>query len=335
MTLKKFWLFLGILFLTVQCSNDPLDVDASEQTMKIQFLNIDSILVNAQKLERIDLHHRWLKQIPEVYSYQLGYCLGIDNPSDTTYLNSIDQFLRDPYIQRLEHAMHGVFRDLSKEKMEIIEGFKYLKYHFPEQKFPSSIVFLNSLFRSSAFCTEHEIGIGLERYLGEDKKVIKELPGQEFPQWMKNAYRREFMSRDAVCAWIMTHFIEDLEGNLAEKMIRWGKILYLTKAAFPEATDAHIMRYTEQQHAWSIENEYALWKYLVDQKMLFKIDELNETNLLNEGPFSPGLPEKGPDRLGQFLGYRMILKYMEIKPCSLKELIEKPYTEILVEYEID
>jgi uncharacterized protein YjaZ len=57
--------------------------------------------------------------------------------------------------------------------------------------------------------------------------------------------------------------------------------------------------------------------------------------LLKEGPFTIGLPEKGPDRLGQFLGYRMILKYMEAKEITVEQLINTPYTDILVEYEID
>ena len=63
---------------------------------------------------------------------------------------------------------------------------------------------------------------------------------------------------------------------------------------------------------------------------------LNPTdNLLNEGPFTPGLPQKGPDRLGQFLGWRMVRKYMEVKDITVEELMNVPYTEIIVEYEID
>jgi hypothetical protein len=95
------------------------------------------------------------------------------------------------------------------------------------------------------------------------------------------------------------------------------------------------LRYSQKDYDWAIENEYALWKYLVDEKMLFKIDELNTKNLLGDGPFTPGLPEKGPDRLGQFLGYRMILKYMDINSVSLDELLKTTYSDILVEYEID
>jgi uncharacterized protein YjaZ len=69
--------------------------------------------------------------------------------------------------------------------------------------------------------------------------------------------------------------------------------------------------------------------------MLFKIDDLNTTNLLNDGPFTPGLPEKGPDRLGQFLGLRIIEAYMKEKEITIQQLINTPYANILIEYEID
>ena len=57
--------------------------------------------------------------------------------------------------------------------------------------------------------------------------------------------------------------------------------------------------------------------------------------MLNDAPFTVGLPEKGPDRLGQFIGWRMVHKYMEIKRIGVDELVKTPYTAILAEYEID
>jgi uncharacterized protein YjaZ len=133
----------------------------------------------------------------------------------------------------------------------------------------------------------------------------------------------------------MTHYVDEVDGNLTENIIRWGKILYLTQAAFPDASAAWIMRYSEEKYQWAMDNEYEIWKYLADQKMLFKIDDRNKMNLLNEGPYTVGLPENGPDRLGQFIGFRMLQKYMEIKKVSVEQLIQTPYTEILVEYQID
>jgi uncharacterized protein YjaZ len=73
----------------------------------------------------------------------------------------------------------------------------------------------------------------------------------------------------------------------------------------------------------------------VDEKLLFSDNEKTQSNFLKDAPFTIGLPEKGPDRLGQFLGWRMIHSYMMQYPeTTLQELIKIPYNTILQEYEV-
>jgi hypothetical protein len=324
-----------LVFMLISCKRDPLRINIQGVNTGISFVNLDSLLLHTDHKELSVLNQKCKKDLGDIYSYEVGYCIKLADDSDSSFQKGIRLFLKDPYVQRLEERISQHFGNLSAKKREIDDGFKHLKVHFPHLKMPKKIVFMNSLFVSSAFSTENEIGIGLERYLGSKVDVIKELPYQTFPEWEKEAMDEQYVSRDALASWIATHLAEEVDGNLAEKMVRWGKVLYLTQAAFPEKDPSFIMRYSKKDYNWALENEYALWNYLADEKLLFKIDELNIKNLLGEGPFTPGLPEKGPDRLGQFLGYRIILKYMEIRDVSLDEMLKASYSDILVEYEID
>jgi hypothetical protein len=324
----------AVLFLT-GCNYDPLNVDASETKVDMNFVNMDSLLFQANDDQLLELHQRFKEEIPEIYEYQLGYCIGISDLNDTAFVNSMRSFLADPYIKRVEERISDQFKDLSTHRNEIYSGFQHLKFHLPKVEIPESVVFMNSFFASNAFSTERQIGIGLERYLGKETDVILELPGDSFYQWMKDGLDERYLTRDALCSWIMTHIVEDVSGNLVEQMIRWGKVIYLTEAAFPEKDKSILLRYSEDGMKWALDQERDIWDYLVREKLLFKIDERFKINMLNEGPFTVGLPEKGPDRLGQFIGWRMVRKYMEIKRVSVEELINTPYTAILAEYEID
>ena len=96
-----------------------------------------------------------------------------------------------------------------------------------------------------------------------------------------------------------------------------------------------IIRYNKEEYEWANKNEFAFWKYLIDEKILFKNSEVDKVNLLNEGPFTIGLPSKSPDRFGQFIGWKIVQKYMSKKNISLKDLIKTPYNTILQEYEIE
>lgn len=333
--MNRFYIISLILLLFTACSSNPLEVDAKDQIVKIDFIHLDSLLFQSDAKERLAIHHMMQQRTPDVYEYNLAYCLKFKGSTDSIFNNSIQQFYSDPYIHQLELRLNQKFNNLSKFKTGITSGFKHLKYHFPTGKMPKSIVFMNSLFTANAFCTEEEIGVGLERYLSMNTDVIRQLPPDQFFNWIKEGFDSEFLVRDALCSWIMTHYVPEVKGSLIENCINWGKILYLTKAALPSSSDAKVLRYSYEDFAWAQKNESQLWNYLVKEKLLFKNDDRMIRNLIAEGPFSAGLPEEGPDRLGQFLGYQIVQKYMEIEHISLSDLLNKSYTEILVEYEID
>lgn len=327
-----FTLFLGLF----SCSSNPLDINVEQKELGIRYTNLDSIFVhsNTRRLESA-VKQSGLDE-NEVIAYELGHCLRVGALSDSGTSERIRQFVQDPFIRRVEQRIAEKFGNLEAIKSKIDEGFLYLNHHFPKGKLPENIIFMNSCFASNVFCTENEIGIGMERYLGPETDVIRELPSREFFDWIKEGMRIEYLERDVLTAWIMTHYVKESRQNLADAAVTWGKIIYLTEAAFPNDPEHLIIRYSKKDYDWAQKNEYALWKYLVDEKLLFSENERDRINLLNDAPFTVGLPEKGPDRLGQFLGWRMIRMYMEKHPdTSLEQLLKIPYNTILQEYEVE
>lgn len=335
MTLKSIFFALLLLPLLSACGNDPLDVDTSNVSMNISYLDMDETFRNSDSLQLIAAMKEYRSSVKDVYEYEFGHCLNMGNVPDTALFGSISAFLSDPYVSRLEKRIAEKFKDKTAIKEKITDGFKHLKAHFPSEKYPKHIVFVNSLFRSSAASFDHDIAIGLEQYLGSKTDVIKELPSKEYFEWYKDGMDAKFLERDVLASWISANIMEaPKSGSLAEFMIHWGKILYFVQAAFPEADLAVIIRYSEADLKWAEDNEYAFWKYLVDQNLLFVMDERTKANMLQEGPFTPGLPEKGPDRLGQYLGWKMVRQYMENhSDLPLSKLKDINFNDILQEYE--
>jgi hypothetical protein len=143
----------------------------------------------------------------------------------------------------------------------------------------------------------------------------------------------QFMERDAVIGWLSTHYMEETKENYATEMIRWGKLLFITSACLPQEKESIILRYTSKDYDWALASEGALWKYIVDEQLLYNTGEDAKQSLLHEGPFTRGLPQESPDRMGQFLGYRMVKQYMEQNTLSLVQLQNTPYLKILQGYE--
>lgn len=330
------WLSITAAVALTGCGHDPLDVDTDNVSVKIGYANLDSVIVHTDTLNLLDVLMNQRLKTEQVVDYELGYCLGIGTVADPELVATLHRFKTEPYIVRVEKRIHEKFPSPVRQYQTITEGFRHLKAHFPDAKLPENIAFLNSYFKTGAFATDKDLAIGLEWYLGAKTDVISELPPQQFYEWMKEGMEGRYLERDAVASWVMTHMIEAPEDpNNIEAMIYWGKILYLTEAAFPELPKSVIARYSELDYNWAMENERLFWDYLVEHDLLFGRNERDQRNFLSEGPFTPGLPEKAPDRFGQFLGWRIIQSYMEQYELTLPELMKVPYSELLQEYEID
>lgn len=342
-----FFLLLSVLALS-SCNSDRLDVDASDVKVNIAFLNMDSTLLFTKDSNSFKVvHTQWEKQIPELYQYQM-YCYNLKKLDASTNFRNYRRLIdgnygagkeSNSYMLELEDALREKFntKDLANRKLRIRSGFQHLKYHLPKVQIPKVITFNNSLFTTAVFCGEKNISIGLEWYLGGDHALVKEVPSQKVDSWMKDRMRTDYLERDVLFGWILTNVLRDIEGNMAQYIVHYGKALYLTEAAYPKAEKRIILRYTQKDFDWALKNEEAFWNYLIQQKLLLTKKELDIANMVNDGPFTPGIPEEGaPDRLGQFLGWRMVKQFMDAhEEVSLQDLVTLDYNTILQAFEIE
>lgn len=331
---KNLFLLPFTVLLMASCSNNPLDVDVSNVDLDIEYVDMRTAMHDYKGDKLMKVHRRYLKEMPDIYNYFLGACVGFqEGYSDSTYLASMMSFQQDEGVKSFEKEIDQAFKDLTPIEVQLTDGFKHLKYHLPKEKMPTHIAFINTLFRSSVWCTDNEIGIGLGNYLGPKSKTLQKTDPNKIYQWMRDAMRREYLERDVVENWVRTHIVEEFDENLARDIIYEGKVMYLTKAAFPEMEDHLILRYTAAEWKWAEKNEFAFWEYLKQNQMFFKNDEITKMNLLSPGPKTPGLPMKGsPDRLGKFLGYKIVCDYMEETEASVAKMVAADYSLIWQKY---
>ena len=176
--------------------------------------------------------------------------------------------------------------------------------------------------------------IGQERYLGPIHPLIAQLPTQQFYDWIKEGMAPQYATSDALLAWLSTNTLKSTDENLASEMLRWGKLIAILEIISPEVKLEQHLRYSQADLTWALNSERGFWEYLVEQQLLFKTDQELNMNLLNEGPYTIGLPQESPDRMGRFLGYRIVKQYIEAEQPSISALLQTPYHQILKKYEV-
>ena len=324
-------ILLSFLYLSYLTANNPLD--SEENNIEIKFTNLLPTTLINKKPDLLSLQ----KDYPDVTPYLLEFCYGIPLTSDSSYLQELKKFIAQDYVLKTERELKKRFTDLNHHKTRIKGAFGRLKFHFKDFKTPEEVIFSNTNYNYNATCYNESVLVGLERYIGGNHPVIIEaLNPSDFPEWIRNGMEEEFMDRDVVSAWISTLLIKETTGFHIEEMIRWGKIHVITEMGLridnKDIAPEEILRWSNIQYKWALSNESKFWKYLMDENLLFDSNEKNRAYLINNGPYTIGLPKESPDRMGQFLGYQMVRNYILTENIELSELPSIGYKKILQSY---
>ena len=100
----------------------------------------------------------------------------------------------------------------------------------------------------------------------------------------------------------------------------------------PSVTEYDRIKYSEDQLLWAYANEIEVWKFFVENKLLYSSDLSLMPRFVNPAPFSKfylEIDNQSPPRLGVFIGYQIVKAYMENNTeVSFVEMLSKDSEEI-------
>ncbi len=201
----------------------------------------------------------------------------------------------------------SIFPKLDKQEEELTDGFKHLKYYYPNVEIPKVFSQLSG-FNQSIVVDEGLIGVSLDKYLGEDCDFYALL---RRPVYLRENMTPHRIAQDILLAYGLTEFpFKPKAQNLMEQMIYQGKILYFLQALLPAKAEFDIMKYSEEDLKWCVDNESQVWAYLIEQKYLFNTHTSMTRNYINDAPFTTGMSKESPGRIGTWIGLQIVKSYM-------------------------
>ncbi len=299
----KYLFLAGLLFLTA-CKNDKKQViDTSNIDVSVSVQRFDKAFFNAKKEQLPTLK----KQYPLLFP---------KNVSDSIWWEKI----QNSYERNLYQKAQQTFGDFSKEKKQLKRLFQNISYYDSTFVAPKIITLINGLdYENKVIYADSLLLISLDMYLGK-----KDTSYAHFPNYLKNQFGKKQLLPNVAQSIIHRQYHPKHQRQFIHTLIDEGKKMYLKDLYLPQLSDATKMGYTEKELQWAKDNETAIWKYFIENKLLYSTDtKLLERFILN-APFSKFYTEIDRDssgRIGVWLGWQIVRSYMKNNNVSLQKLL--------------
>jgi hypothetical protein len=168
--------------------------------------------------------------------------------------------------------------------------------------------------------------VSLDLYLGKSSEVY-----QDFPLYIAQNLDKNQLTVDMAKA-IAEHYYFPLKSRqFIDIIINEGKKMYQLDCYLPTVSDAEKMGYSTEKMDWVQANETPIWKYFIENDLLYSTNADLYTRFIAEAPFSKfyiDIDKESPGRVGVWLGWQIVRAYMNNNNVTLQQLLQTNAEEI-------
>lgn len=234
--------------------------------------------------------------------------------------------MQNPLWRELYTEVQKKYANFEPVQNELELLFKNIKNNFPQTTIPKVITVISEMdYNKKVIITDSLAIISLELYLGKDHKFY------QFPKYLKQNFEQKQILPDVVSSFSLQKIAPVTDKNLLSQMIYFGKQLYLKDVLLPEYNDADKMGYTLEQINWCEENESYMWRYFIENELLYSNDQKLANRFINPAPFSKfylEIDNESPGRVGAWLGWQIVRAYVKNNEVSLEQVLKMNAKEI-------
>jgi hypothetical protein len=326
--------FFTVVAVATACGSESHTDFGPPVPVDIHIERLDRDLFAMAPDSNSNFHLKLYAQYGSFYKDYVERVLQVGPVEDQRIPIALTGFVLDPDWSRVQAHADSVLGEMTTEEAEFRLAFGRLKNFFPDEPVPRIVAF-NSGFNYGLIPTDSVLGIGVEWFTSKDHEVVKLLPPETFPQYMKDRMRPELLVPSAMKAWLLVHHTKDTRGqDVLTNLVEMGKTMYLLDAALPEVNPALKFAFTDAQLKWCEDNEFRIWTELVSKELLYSKKPEDVDMLLNDGPFTHGFPRESPGHLGEWIGFRMMQSYVSKNsfPRTMKEYMDLDPKQVLQFY---
>ena len=299
-------LFAFFLFLSLISCNS-----ASKREEEIAKVNVDFKTIRFDKLFA-EASPKQLPRLKEEFPY-----LFPEQFPDSVWIHK----MKDTIQLEINREVEKKYPDFSESEDEFYALFQHIKFYFPDFKVPDVITVTSEVdYKNKTIYTGDYLFVSLDTYLGEDHKFYIGIV-----EYFKRNFTKDQIVPDAANSIAEKYVPRAKSRTFLANMIYYGKLLYLKDIWLPKLSNWRKIGYTKEQWQFAEANEEMIWRYFVDNELIFDTDSNLAPRFLYPAPFSKfylSLDAETPDRLGQYIGWQMVKSYMGRNEVSIKQMLQ-------------
>ena len=309
--MNKILILLLVLLISFSCKNEiNTDVDVS---------NID-VNVEIDRFEQ-QFYTTTTATLPKIKS-EYPYLFPVYN-SDSIWLQKI----KDVDEIKLFNETQQVFGDFKKETLEIEDLFKHIKYYNTSFKAPKVITLVTNLdYESKVIYADSLLFVALDMYLGKENPIYI-----DFPAYISKNFEKQQLVVDIATEISKRNFNITRKRQFLDVIVDEGKRMFLIESYLPKHSKASLLGYTLKEYEWAVNNESEIWKYFIENKLLYSSDADLRTRFVDKAPFSKffiDIDKETPGSIGVWLGWQIVTSYMNNNNVTLQQLLQTNADEI-------
>lgn len=308
---KVFLFFFISILLFTSCENEE------KKLVDVSHINVDFSV----KRFDIDFYNATQQTLPNLKKeYRLLFPVQTPDSIWISKMNDKDE-------QELFGETQKVYADFSSIKNQIENTFQHIKYYNPAFKVPNIITLLTNIdYNNRIVYADHLLLISLDAYLGKEHPFYG-----SYPKYIKQNNHKEHIVVDVANTIIARQIQPVKDQRFISKIIQEGKKGYLRDLYLPLISEKEKWGYTAKKLAWAKANEEQIWKYFIENQLLYSSNMELDKRFIDEGPFSKfylSQDNLSPSRIGPWIGTQIVHAYMKNNNVSFQELLQIEASEL-------
>jgi gliding motility-associated lipoprotein GldB len=213
------------------------------------------------------------------------------------------------------------FGDVAPVIGELENMYRHVKHYYPEQTVPEAYTLMTGFNVNKPIYVDDKIlVISIDFFLG--KNASHRPPDYEY---MRERFLKPFIPSFVSMSLSSKYNITDLKDEtMLAHMIFFGKQLYFMQKMLPCTHDSLLIMFPGKELEDVEKNKYIFWGHFIQNQLLFETKPFLIEKYVGERPRVIEIGDKCPGRIGRWVGWQIVRKYMEEHPqLSLQDLMKE------------